>query len=104
MPARRRTDPSQAMAEAEAALTRADVKFTRKTAFHLKVQAFNFWPSTGRFARDGDHKKADKHGLPLFIRMLRDAGLAKDQPLEAINDPDDFVVKVKSSEPGFETY
>ena len=42
MPAKRRTDPSQAMAEAEAALTRAGAKFKRHSDFHLKVQAFNF--------------------------------------------------------------
>ena len=42
MPAKRRTDPSQAMAEAEAALTRAGAKLKRHSDFHLKVQAFNF--------------------------------------------------------------
>ncbi|WP_186415486.1 hypothetical protein [Pannonibacter sp. P2PFMT1] len=104
MPAKRRTDPSQAMAEAEAALTRAGIKFTRKTDFHLKVQAFNFWPTTGKFTRDGDHKKADKYGLPLFIRLLNEAGLATAQPLNPVDDPAAFIVQRPPQEPGFETY
>ncbi|MCW5722815.1 MAG: hypothetical protein KIS86_16900, partial [Devosia sp.] len=58
MPAKRRTDPSQAMAEAEAALTRAGAKFKRHSDFHLKVQAFNFWPSTGNVRHDDDRKPA----------------------------------------------
>lgn len=52
MPAKRRIDATQAMAEAEAALTRAGVKFVRHSPFHLKVQVFNFWPSTGKISRD----------------------------------------------------
>jgi hypothetical protein len=44
MPSKRRTDPTKAMAEAEAVLTRAGVKFVQHSSFHLKVQSFNFWP------------------------------------------------------------
>lgn len=102
--AKRSTDHARAMAEAELALTRAGVKFERKTDFHIKVQAYNFWPSTGKIARDGDQKKGDKLDLPLFIQMLREVGLAKDQPLETGNEPNDFVVEVKPSAPSFEAY
>lgn len=104
MPTKRRIDPSQAMAEAEATLTRAGVKFTRKSDFHLKVQAFNFWPTTGKITRDGDHKKADKHGLPLFIRQLNKAGLATAQPLDLVDEPAAFIVQRPPQAPGFETY
>lgn len=102
--AKRPTDHAQAMAEAEVALTRAGVKFERKTDFHIKVQAYNFWPSTGKIARDGDQKKGAKLDLPLFIQMLRDAGLTKNQPLAVVSHPDDFLLKVKPSDPGFEAY
>lgn len=104
MPAKRRTDPSQAMAEAEAALTRAGVKFTRKTDFHLKVQAFNFWPTTGNVRHDDDHKPAQPLGLAVFIRLLNEAGLATAQPLDLVNDPAAFIVQRPPQEPGFETY
>ena len=104
MPAKRRTDPSQAMAEAEAALTRAGVKFTRKTDFHLKVQAFNFWPTTGNVRHDDDHKPAQPLGLAVFIRLLNEAGLATAQPLNSVDDPAAFIVQRPPQEPGFETY
>ncbi|MBB6182435.1 hypothetical protein [Pseudorhizobium flavum] len=104
MPAKRRTDPSQAMAEAEAALTRAGVKFTQKTDFHLKVQALNYWPSTGNVRHDGDHKPAQPLGLAVFIRLLREAGLATAQPLDLVDDPAAFIVQRPPQEPGFETY
>ena len=102
MPAKRRTDAAQAMAEAEAALTRAGAKFVRHSSFHLKVQVFNFWPSTGRVSRD-DSGKGENLGLAYFIRMLRDAGLAKHQPLDAVEDSAAFVVHLPPEEPGFET-
>lgn len=104
MPPKRRTDPTQAMAEAEAALSRAGAKFQRKTDFHLKVQAFNFWPSTGTISRDSSWKKCDEVGLSVFIRMLREAGLAKGQPLDAVDDPAAFVTQPPPQEPGFETW
>ena len=104
MSATPRTEPSQAMAEAAAALTRAGVKFERKTAFHLKVQAWNFWPSSGKIFRNGGTQKLEERGLPAFIRLLRKEGLAKGKPVEAVNEETDFVVQVKPSETGFETY
>ena len=104
MPAKRRIDATQAMAEAEAALTRAGVKFVRHSPFHLKVQVFNFWPSTGKISRDDSSKKGDNLGLAVFIRMLREAGLAKGQPLDAVDDSTTFIVQLPSQEPGFETY
>ena len=104
MPAKRRTDPSQAMAEAEAALTRAGAKFKRHSDFHLKVQAFNFWPSTGKVSRDDNGKKGENLGLAVFIRLLREAGLASAQPLDVVDDPAAFIVQPPPQEPGFETY
>ena len=104
MSAKRRTDPSQAMAEAEAALTRAGIKFTRKTDFHLKVQAFNFWPTTGNVRHDDDHKPAQPLGLAVFIRLLNEAGLATAQPLDLVDKPAAFIVQRPPQEPGFETY
>ena len=104
MPAKRRTDPSQAMAEAEAALTRAGAKFKRPSNFHLKVQAFNFWPSTGNVRHDDDHKPAQPLGLAVFIRLLNEAGLATAQPLDLVDDPAAFIVQRPPQEPGFETY
>ncbi len=104
MPAKRRIDATQAMAEAEAALTRAGVKFVRHSPFHLKVQVFNFWPSTGKISRDDSSKKGDNLGLAVFIRMLREAGLAKGQPLDAVDVTAAFVVQLPSQEPGFETW
>lgn len=102
MPSKRRTDPTQAMAEAEAALTRAGVKFVRHSPFHLKAQSFNFWPSTGRVARGST--EGEKLGLAVFIRLLREAGLANAHTLSVVNDPDAFIVKLPPQEPGFETY
>lgn len=104
MPPKRRTDPSQAMAEAEAALTRAGAKFNRHSDFHLKVQAFNFWPTTGNVRHDNDHKPAQPLGLAVFIRLLNEAGLATAQPLDLVNDPAAFIVQRPPQEPGFETY
>ncbi|MBB5278625.1 hypothetical protein HNR26_004726 [Rhizobium rosettiformans] len=104
MPAKRRTDPSQAMAEAEAALTRAGAKFKRPSDFHLKVQAFNFWPTTGNVRHDDDHKPAQPLGLAVFIRQLNEAGLATAQPLDLVDDPAAFIVQRPPQEPGFETY
>ncbi|ANH03180.1 hypothetical protein shn_03410 [Shinella sp. HZN7] len=102
MPSKRRTDPTKAMAEAEAVLTRAGVKFVQHSSFHLKVQSFNFWPSTGRIARGST--KGEKLGLAVFIRLLRDAGLTNAHALSVVNDPDAFIVKLPPQEPGFETY
>lgn len=106
MPAKRRTDPSQAMAEAEAevALTRAGARFKRHSGFHLKVQAFNFWPSTGNVRHDDDHKPAEPLGLAVFIRLLNEAGLVTAQPLDLVDEPADFIVQRPPQEPGFETY
>ena len=104
MPAKRRTDPSQAMAEAEAALTRAGAKFKRHSDFHLKVQAFNFWPSTGNVRHDDDRKPAQPLGLAVFIRLLNEAGLATAQPLNPVDKPAAFIVQRPPQEPGFETY
>lgn len=95
------TDPTKAMAEAEAALTRAGVEFVRHSPFHLKVKSFNFWPSTGRIARGST--KGEKLGLAVFIRLLREAGLANAHALSVVNDPDAFIVKLPLQEPGFET-
>lgn len=102
MPSKRRTDPTQTMAEAEAALIRAGVKFVRHSSFHLKVQSFNYWPSTGRVVHGS--KEGEKLGLAVFIRLLRDAGLANAHALSVVNDPDAFIVKLPPQEPGFETY
>lgn len=104
MPAKRRIDATQAMAEAEVALTRAGVKFVRHSPFHLKVQVFNFWPSTGKISRDDSSKKGESLGLAVFIRMLREAGLAKGQPLDAVDDSAAFVMRRPRQEPGFETW
>lgn len=104
MPAKRRTDPSQAMAEAEAALTRAGAKFKRHSQFHLKVQTFNFWPSTGNVRRDDDYKPAEPLGLAVFIHLLREAGLATAQPLNSVDDPAAFIVQRPPHGPGFKTY
>lgn len=104
MPAKRRTDPTQAMAEAEAALTRVGAKFKRHSQFHLKVQAFNFWPSTGNVRRDDDYRPAEALGLAVFIRLLHEAGLATAQPLNLVDDPAAFVVQRPSQEPGFDTW
>ena len=99
MPAKRRTDPSQAMAEAEAALTRAGAKFKRHSDFHLKVQAFNFWPSTGNVRHDDDRKPAQPLGLAVFIRLLNEAGLATAQPLNSVDDPAAFIVQRRRKNP-----
>jgi hypothetical protein len=40
----------------------------------------------------------------VFIRLLRDAGLANAHTLSVVNDPDTFIVKLPPQEPGFETY
>ncbi|CAN7222853.1 hypothetical protein LJR030_000722 [Rhizobium sp. LjRoot30] len=104
MPAKRRIDATQAMAEAEAALTRAGVKFVRHSPFHLKVQVFNFWPSTGKVSRDDSSKKGANLGLAVFIRLLREAGLATAQPIDVVDDPGAFIVQRPPQEPGFETY
>jgi hypothetical protein len=40
----------------------------------------------------------------VFIRLLRDAGLANAHTLSVVNDPDAFIVKLPPQEPGFETY
>lgn len=104
MPPKRRTDATQAMTEAEAALTRAGAKFVRHSPFHLKVQTFNFWPSTGKVSRDDNGRKGDNLGLAVFIRMLREAGLAKGQSLDTVDDPAAFVVLRPPQEPGFETW
>lgn len=104
MPAPRRSDPSQAMAEAEVALTRAGAKFQRHSNFHLKVQGFNYWPSTGKVRHDNDGKPGEQLGLAVFIRLLREAGLATAQPLDAVDDPVAFVVQRAPQDPGFETY
>lgn len=104
MSEKHRNDPTKAMAEALAALSRAGVKFEKKTAFHIKVGPLNFWPSSGKIFRDGDLKKHQELGLPAFLRQLRKEGLAKNQPLEPVNDEADFRLELKTSEPGFETY
>ena len=102
--AKRRIEATQAMAEAEAALTRAGVKFVRHSPFHLKVQVFNFWPSTGNVRHDDDRKPAQPLGLAVFIRLLNEAGLATAQPLNPVDDPAAFIVQRPPQEPGFETY
>lgn len=92
------------MAEAEAALTRAGIKFVQHSPFHLKVQVFNFWSSIGKVSRDDSSKKGDNLGLAVFILMLREAGLAKGQSLDAVDDSAAFFVQLQSQEPGFETW
>lgn len=104
MSTKRRSDPTEAMNGATAALERAGVHYEKKTAFHLKVNAFNFWPATGTITHDDELKKRDENGLPTFIRLLRDAGLAKALYVHAVDDPADFIKKTKPNDPGFETY
>jgi hypothetical protein len=103
MPTKRRIDAAQAMAEAEAALTRACVGFERKTDFHIKVENFNFWPSSGKIGRDNDWRKCEQVGLAIFLHMLQDAGLAKNQPLDTVADPLDSDLEARHRGRGIET-
>lgn len=59
---------------------------------------------TGRVSREDNGKKGENLGLAVFIRLLREAGLATAQPLDLVDDPAAFIVQRPPQEPDFETY
>ena len=64
------------MTDATYALRQAGAAYEQKTDFHLKVEAYNFWPGTGTIVVDGETQRRKEKGLSAFILILRDAGLA----------------------------
>jgi hypothetical protein len=59
-----------AMNEAVKRLKEEGIRFEQKTLYHLKVGDLNFWPSTGKFFRDGG-EASDREGLDAFIELVR---------------------------------
>ena len=94
-----------AMLQATAALARAGVRFQQKTGFQLKVGPFSFYPGKGTIYRDGDLQAFEEKGLPAFLRLLRDDGLAGADatPVKPVDDPEDFVIDLGDQDGEFAT-
>lgn len=67
--------PDAAMAEAEAWLRRAGIRFTRKTTFQLKIGCVNFYPVRGTIFVDGDPGQRPARGLAALAEVLREFNL-----------------------------
>ncbi len=66
----------EAVDHAIGALQQAGVRFTKKTAFQIKIGPFNYYPVKGTIYRDGETEARETRGLDAFMNLLRKSGLA----------------------------
>ncbi len=71
---------SKNMYAAMVRLKREGIWFERKTAYHLKVGSYNFWPNSGKIHRDGAPQCDPENGLDRFIKLVKDAEARADAP------------------------
>ncbi|MDY8108862.1 hypothetical protein U0C82_06850 [Fulvimarina sp. 2208YS6-2-32] len=82
------------MLQAIAVLEREGVRFKQTSGHQLKVGLLSFYPGKGTIYRDRDPHALDAKGLPAFLRLLRDDGLAdaNSKPVRPVDDPAGFAI------------
>jgi hypothetical protein len=71
---------SKEMYAAMVRLKQEGIWFARKTAYHLKVGSYNFWPNSGKIHSDGASQCDPETGLDRFMKLVKDAEARADAP------------------------